>query len=354
MRILLVDPGTVAGGAEVYAERLASLLRDDNEFFGLCCNGRLNERLRAHGARSHLLPLPGPRPITRIGKYGLLLAATSILLLRHKIDVLLLNGYQASYLAPVGRLFGCRTVITPHHLPPERRTRRWYRATARWADVAISVSNAAGEEHRKELPDIPVQTIRNWIPELPPRIERGWSGARRLLFVGRLVDSKGLPLLLEAVREGGGGVELTVCGEGPLSGKYRDQAKGLPVHFSGFAPDLAALYGQADAMVIPSLGPEGSCLVALEAMAHGLPCVMSDLPAYREIAEDGRAALLFRAGDGADLARALRELREHPEAAETRAAHARETVERLYSEDAAREAYQRVFAAERRNDAIAV
>ncbi len=45
-----------------------------------------------------------------------------------------------------------------------------------------------------------------------------------------------------------------------------------------------------------------------EAMLAGLPCAASDIPALREVAADGAAAALFRAGDAADCARALNRL----------------------------------------------
>ena len=55
-------------------------------------------------------------------------------------------------------------------------------------------------------------------------------------------------------------------------------------------------------MVTPSLGPEGSSLVTLEAMALGVPCLLSDLPVHREITREGTIAGLFRSGDAEDLA----------------------------------------------------
>ena len=59
---------------------------------------------------------------------------------------------------------------------------------------------------------------------------------------------------------------------------------------------------------MPSLGPEGFGLVTSEAMADGLPCLISDLAVHREITNDGSAAMLFRSGDVEDLKGKLREL----------------------------------------------
>jgi glycosyltransferase involved in cell wall biosynthesis len=75
----------------------------------------------------------------------------------------------------------------------------------------------------------------------------------------------------------------------------------LDTEFAGFQKDPLPFYAAADIFINPSLGPEGSSLVALDAMARGVPCLLSDLPVFQEISDEGRAALLFRTGDVDDL-----------------------------------------------------
>ena len=58
---------------------------------------------------------------------------------------------------------------------------------------------------------------------------------------------------------------------------------------------------ETDIFVMPSLGPEGFGIVTMEAMAHGVPCLISDLDVHREITAAGTAAMLFRSGDVEDL-----------------------------------------------------
>ena len=48
---------------------------------------------------------------------------------------------------------------------------------------------------------------------------------------------------------------------------------------------------------MPSMGPEGLPMTSLEAMAHGLPCIFSDLPVHHEITDHGKGAYLFRSGE---------------------------------------------------------
>jgi glycosyltransferase-like protein len=74
----------------------------------------------------------------------------------------------------------------------------------------------------------------------------------------------------------------------------------------GTVPDdeMPGWYQAADTFVFPSV-KEGFGLVVLEAMAAGLPVVVSDIPVFREFLGSGEA-LLSRAGDSASLARAMR------------------------------------------------
>lgn len=101
-----------------------------------------------------------------------------------------------------------------------------------------------------------------------------------VLFVGRLVQSKGLSTLLQALHKVQRDirVNLLVVGSGPEEAWFRHLAHELSVstHFVGFAQahDLARYYGLADILCFPSLAdPWG--LVINEAQACGLPVIAS-------------------------------------------------------------------------------
>ncbi len=138
----------------------------------------------------------------------------------------------------------------------------------------------------------------------------------RLLFVGRLVEKKGLAVLLEALRElDSSGIELRVVGDGPLRAKLTERAAGLPVKFVGALQrtELAREYGAADVVVFPSVpaasgDQDGLPVALLEAMAAGCSVVASDLPGLRDAIRDGESGLLVAPGDSHALAATLREL----------------------------------------------
>lgn len=83
------------------------------------------------------------------------------------------------------------------------------------------------------------------------------------------------------------------------------------VVFLGYRTDVPDLLAAADIFVFPSLF-EGLGGSALEAMAMGLPVVASDIPALREVVEDGSSGILVAPGSSDSLARALDRLVQDP------------------------------------------
>jgi glycogen(starch) synthase len=131
-----------------------------------------------------------------------------------------------------------------------------------------------------------------------------------VLLVGRLVYEKGFQLALEALPgliERVVGVRFIVAGSGTAEQELRRQAHelGLDDHgtFLGWIGDdvLHSLYRIADLTVVPSIyEPFG--LVALEAMASGCPCLVSDTGGLREVVPNEDVGLRFRSRDPDSLA----------------------------------------------------
>ena len=136
----------------------------------------------------------------------------------------------------------------------------------------------------------------------------------RLLFVGRLVEKKGLTVLIEALRRLPEDLEwsLEVVGDGPLESSLRAQAEGLPVVFSGqlSREDLANAYARSTAVVVPSVlaasgDQDGLPTVLIEAMGSGRVVVASDLPGINEAVSDGGTGLLVAPDDPDALVKGL-------------------------------------------------
>ncbi len=105
----------------------------------------------------------------------------------------------------------------------------------------------------------------------------------RFVFIGRLVDWKGVNLLLDAFQAVRTRLpaELEIVGDGPLRGQLQEQAQssglGDAVHFTGWVAHakVAQHLQEADVLVLPSLYECGGAVV-LEAMAAGLPVIATN------------------------------------------------------------------------------
>lgn len=131
------------------------------------------------------------------------------------------------------------------------------------------------------------------------------------IFVGRLVPVKGLDVLLDAIGmlPAGSRPHLVLIGDGPEREKLGRlaAARALSVHFAGFCQNekLPERMAAADFFVLPSL-EEGWGVVVAEAMAAGLPLVLSDqVGAAYDLLEPERNGFLVPAGSAEALRAAL-------------------------------------------------
>jgi glycosyltransferase involved in cell wall biosynthesis len=145
---------------------------------------------------------------------------------------------------------------------------------------------------------------------------------RDLVFVGRLVEKKGLPILIDALgqlKEDFPSVRLTIVGDGPDRPSLEQQVSDLGlerhVEFAGARPNdqVPGFYQSAKIAVVPSViaadgDQEGLGLVAVEAMGCGCAIIASDLPALRDVVTHEETGLVFRSADASDLAAKLRRL----------------------------------------------
>jgi glycosyltransferase involved in cell wall biosynthesis len=132
----------------------------------------------------------------------------------------------------------------------------------------------------------------------PPPGGRTRGRPVRILYVGRFSPEKNLETLVAAaaVLTRWLPVHLVFVGAGPLQPRLREQARvaGVDIEFPGVVPQerLPPIYAAADAFVLASF-TEGHPKVLLEAMAAGVPCVVSDCEGNRSLVVEGETGLLF-------------------------------------------------------------
>ena len=125
----------------------------------------------------------------------------------------------------------------------------------------------------------------------------------RVLGIGRLSWEKGFDVLIEACRDLKD-VSLEIVGEGPMRDALEAMGNGQ-VRFHGELEEVAEVMKGADLVVVPSRS-EGFGLVALEAMAAGVPVIASSIGGLPDLLGD--AGLLVPPGDELALREAIRAL----------------------------------------------
>jgi glycosyltransferase involved in cell wall biosynthesis len=121
------------------------------------------------------------------------------------------------------------------------------------------------------------------------------SRAPTFLFVGRLEKLKGLQDLSPLLRRSAH-LRLRVAGSGTYEAELRREFAGLGnIEFMGHVhpSKLPKLYGEAVAVVVPSLCYEVFPLAVVEALAHGVPVIARRIGALAEVVEDSGGGLLF-------------------------------------------------------------
>jgi glycosyltransferase involved in cell wall biosynthesis len=150
---------------------------------------------------------------------------------------------------------------------------------------------------------------------------------KQVLFVGRLVEKKGCQHLIEAwpnVIAKEAEAKLWIAGDGPerkrLEKLAEDLRVGESVRFLGSLPQasLPDLYRSSAVVVFPSVvgrggDREGFGLVLVEALGCECAVVVSDLPAMRDIVQDGETGLMVRRGASEEIAEAILRLLKEPE-----------------------------------------
>jgi glycosyltransferase involved in cell wall biosynthesis len=195
------------------------------------------------------------------------------------------------------------------------------------------------------LPENGVDTAV-WRPGVQRQSAAGDCG---FIFVGRLIRSKGVDLWLEAcerVLRDGTAISVTIVGDGPESGRLKEQARsaGLlaeqanqvgKVFFAGYLPQekVAQVLSTQDCLVLPTLIESGGA-VLLEAMASALPVIATDWGGPADYVDeecgilvrpDSREALIQ------GLADAMQRLAGNPDLRRQLGKAGRQKVEKCYS-----------------------
>ena len=159
------------------------------------------------------------------------------------------------------------------------------------------------------------------------RARRPPGDDRRVLMVARLDPIKDQATLLRAFAAARQpGWQLQLVGDGPnrqmLEHLCRDLELDPAEVFLGARQDVPDLLGRSDLFAFSTTRAEGFGIALIEAVAAGLPVIASDVPACREVLNNGDAGLLVPAGNIPAWANALEDYLNQPETLERAASRA--------------------------------
>lgn len=152
-------------------------------------------------------------------------------------------------------------------------------------------------------------------PPSAPLERKGGAPAPTILYLGRLIPTKGVDDLFAAARRLRPSPRIEVAGDGPHRRRLQRLARrmGVDAVFHGFvhADAKHRLLSHADVVCVPSREAfglsEGAPLVVAEAFAYGVPVVATSVGGIPELSASGARLLLVPPGDIAALGRALAE-----------------------------------------------
>jgi glycosyltransferase involved in cell wall biosynthesis len=295
LRIAIVNRTKITGGKGVHAMELASHLhRLGNEVF-------IVPRYVGH---------------LSIFRYLIRFSKGYDIIHLHELDP---EAVFACYFASC--LFRSRGVLTIHQfgetsIPKGLFARRIIVHCLKHLDTVICVSNYIASEYLRIVGSggtVPVVIYNGVNVRLfDPLTDAGYvrskenlDGKKVILFVGRLIEKKGIGYLLQAfsmLRLRMNHLALVICGDGPMKRYLQSRVKEMKldkeVIFPGFISNhlLPFYYAAADVCVFPSLS-EAFGIVIIEAMSMEKPVLASAVGGIIEIIQDGHNGLLVPSGD---------------------------------------------------------
>ncbi len=175
-----------------------------------------------------------------------------------------------------------------------------------------------------------------------------------VLAVGRMIERKGFPVLVQAAKKLRGRARVVIAGGGEYEPVVRWEIErrevGDVVRLAGRLSneELSDLYRRCAVFCLPAIvdsrgETEGLGVVLIEAMSHGKPVVASRLGGIVDAVKDGENGLLVPPDDPEALASALLRVAEDPELAESLGEAGRERAKRLFSWESVAERHLKVY-----------
>jgi glycosyltransferase involved in cell wall biosynthesis len=222
---------------------------------------------------------------------GLLYKSIRVYILRRKeIDVIHAHGFVSAVIVKIlATVSGKRCVVSTHAIY-NLQGRRFLASLVKWVLRSFDAILAVGEPSKDELIDIGLPSKRikvhpNWIDinEYKPLDRSVCRNELNLnaddfvvLFLGRMIEKKGVLVLLEAAQRTKNNIKFLFAGDGPVSNQIIDiSKKNKNIQYLGRIDEdeKTKVYNSADLFISPVMYEEGFATVYLESLSCGTPVV---------------------------------------------------------------------------------
>ena len=312
MNILFLDQYSDPGGAQQILVELLPAIREQGwqALVGLPGSGKLFDAVRAQGVKIERIDC-----WTRsAGKFQFLpktvQLANQIRKLIHQIDANLvyLNGPRLVPAAALARP-RCRVVFHSHSFLPEGPARAITGLALQSLNARV-VANCrfVADQWKRFVHPERINVIWNGV-DGPARLPEGRrNGPPTIGCIGRISPEKGqreFAHVAARIHEALPQVRFVIAGDAmfgnPAAQRYleevRTSALGLPLEFRGWVHDVYTALAEFDLLLVPSVGPEATTRVILEAFAAAVPVIAFDTGGISEVIENGVTGLLTKSVD---------------------------------------------------------
>ncbi len=227
---------------------------------------------------------------------------TPILLSFSNITIIHAHGLIAGFIGIFwGKLFRKKVFVSFHSIysfPQNGLYTKFVKLFLKRADGILCLSNQSVEEFRKlGLEKKRIHRFTYWVDSQlfnsgdPKTDNKNFT----LLFVGRLIEEKGITILLDASSKFDKKVRLSIIGTGPLEQeveKISRKQKNISYLGKKSQKELPFFYSQSDMLIVPSVHEEGFGRVILEALWCGVPVLGSRRGAIPEAIDESVGKLI--------------------------------------------------------------
>ena len=264
-------------------------------------------------------------------------------LIVNRPDVIHSHGLVAGFVGVFwGRIFGIRVITTTHsiyHFPKSGLYFRFVKWVFGNSDKVLTLSKqSAGEVEALGVDKRKVRTFTYWVDldkfkTKDPKPKTKSEGKFTVLFVGRLIEEKGILVLVESVKKWNKNISLIIAGDGPLARDViRKTQNDTRIEYIGRVEQdkLPLVYASTDLTIVPSIHEEGFGRVIMESLACGTPVIAANRGGIPEAMDTSVGRLIDISPE--EIAKNVNYLYNNPEQLKKLSAKARTLAVTKYSD----------------------